>query len=305
MIEGKARMKPIGIGAIEIQRVGDVDCQRVDPHQLYSNLTPELVAQQRDALGPSLMAPDNGDLLLSYHSYVVRTRHHTIVVDTCLGNHKERPTAPAWHRLDTPYLARLEQAGVRPQDVDVVLCTHLHADHVGWNTRLDNGRWVPTFPNARYLIAQSEFAHCGALHSARPAAPVNRGSFEDSVLPVVQAGIADLVPASHRIELEPEGGVWLEPAPGHTPGNVNIVVRGGGRDAILCGDVIHHPIQLALPWLELPADFDRDQASATRRALLERCADTDIVLLTGHFPDPTSGRLRRAGDAFRFAFDAR
>src|SRR5262249_28077152 len=160
-----------------------------------------------------------------------------------------------------------------PDDVDVVLCTHLHADHVGWNTRREDGRWLPTFRNARYVIAATEYAHYAALHAVAGDVPVNRGSFADSVLPVVACGQADLVDAAHVVELDPGGGVCLEPAPGHTPGNVTIAVRGGGREALLCGDVIHHPIQLALPWLTLAADHDPKLAAATRRALLERCAD--------------------------------
>jgi glyoxylase-like metal-dependent hydrolase (beta-lactamase superfamily II) len=257
----------------------------------------------RDVLGPSLMAPD-GDLYLSYHSYVVRTRRHTIVVDTCIGNGKDRPSMPEWHSLDTPYLARLADVGVHPDDVDIVLCTHLHADHVGWNTRRVDGRWVPTFRNARYVIAQEEYAHYAARHADATEVPVNRGSFADSVLPVVESGQAVLVDAAHTIELEPDGHVRLEPAPGHTPGNVTIALRGGGREALLCGDVVHHPIQLALPWLVLAADHDASVAAATRHTLLERCADSGIVMLTGHFPDPTAGYVRRAGDAYTFEFVA-
>lgn len=295
-------MRPQRIGAVEILKVSEVERGRVDPHQLYSNLPHDLARRCRDELGPALMAPDTGELILSYHSYVLRTPQRTILVDTCVGNGKDRASMPAWHRLDTPYLARLARAGVRPEDVDAVLCTHLHADHVGWNTRAVDGRWVPTFPRARYLMARTEYAHYAAMHADADATPVNRGSFVDSVLPVVECGQAELVDSTHVVALEPDGRICLEPAPGHTPGNVTVAVRGGGREALLCGDVIHHPIQLALPWLTLPADHDPAIADATRRALLERCADTQTLVLTGHFPDPTAGFVRRAGSAYAFAF---
>ena len=291
------------IGAIEIRKVTEIDRLRVDPHKFFNNMTTAIMAQQRERLGPALIAADSDDLLLSHHSFVVRTRHHVIIVDTCNGNHKERPSMPDWHRLDQPYLANLAAAGVAPADVDYVLCTHLHADHVGWNTRLVNGEWVPTFPNARYVIAETEFAHFNALHAAHPEAPVNRGSFADSVLPVVERGQADIVHSTHRIEFDLGEGVWLEPAPGHTPGNVNVHVRSQGRHALLCGDVIHHPIQFAEPSLELPADFDKAVAMRTRRALMHDYADTPTIVLTGHFPDPTAGRIRSAGERFHFDFD--
>lgn len=295
-------MKPQRVGMVEILKVTETERGRVDPYKFYSNLPRELGERYRDELGPILMAPDTGELILSYHSYVLRTPQRTILVDTCVGNGKDRASMPDWHRLDTPYLDRLVEAGVRPEEVDVVLCTHLHADHVGWNTRAVDGRWVPTFPNARYVMARAEYAHFATMHEAAGAVPVNRGSFADSVLPVVDAGQAEFVDSDHVVALEPDGRICLEPAPGHTPGNVTIAVRGGGREALLCGDVIHHPIQLALPWLTLPADYDPALADATRRALLERCADTGTLMLTGHFPDPTAGFVRRAGDAYAFAF---
>lgn len=297
-------MQPQRLGAVEILKVTEIERGRVDPQKMYSNLPRDLIDRCRDELGAVLMAPDNGDLILSYHSYVVRTPQRTIVVDTCIGNGKDRHSMPEWHRLDTPYLARLARAGVRPEDVDIVLCTHLHADHVGWNTRAVDGRWRPTFPNARYLMARAEYDHYAAEHRTAGQSPVNRGSFADSVLPVVDSGQAELVDASHVVALEDDGRIRLEPAPGHTPGNVTVAVAGGGREALLCGDVVHHPIQLAHPWLTVAADYDPVRADATRRALLERCADTDTLLLTGHFPDPTAGFVRRAGSAYAFAFVA-
>ena len=196
----------------------------------------------------------------------------------------------------------LARAGVRPEDVDLVMCTHLHCDHVGWNTRLVDGRWVPTFPNARYLMAREEFEHFDRLHRAGPDYPVNHGAWEDSVLPVVASGQARIVEMRHQVEGDLGDGVWMEPAPGHTPGHVTVHLRAPSGEAILSGDILHHPISMALPDLSMYADWNPDLGRATRRALLERCADTSTLLLTGHFPAPTAGHVVSAGDAFAFRF---
>jgi glyoxylase-like metal-dependent hydrolase (beta-lactamase superfamily II) len=209
---------------------------------------------------------------------------------------------PLWHRLNTGYLANLARLGLRPEDIDLVLCTHLHADHVGWNTRLDNGRWVPTFPRARYLMGRQEFEHYHRLHGENPAAPINRGSFADSVLPVVEAGRAVFVDVGEQVVTELGTDVRLESAPGHTPGNLLIHVCNGHDHAIMSGDVIHHPIQCARPHLSNAADFNGEAALQTRLNLLESCADSAKVLLTGHFAGPTAGHVVSHGSAFRFRF---
>jgi glyoxylase-like metal-dependent hydrolase (beta-lactamase superfamily II) len=266
------------------------------------DITPEILAWGRTWLGPGFIDPEADRVYLSFHTYVVRTRHLTILVDTCNGNHKERLSMPAWHRLNTPYLEELAKIGLQPADIDVVLCTHLHADHIGWNTRLVDGQWVPTFPNARYLMGRAEFEHWHRLHQSGPAMPVNRGSFVDSVLPVVDAGQAVLVETDHVIQRDESEGVWLEPSVGHTPGHVCVHVEGGGRHALLAGDAIHHPVQLTYPDLAIAADFDRPRAAQTRRSLVERYADTKTMLLTAHFPTPTAGYIVRHKDEFRFRF---
>jgi len=296
-------MKPKRIGAIEITKVAEIERMALDPNFLFGNVTPEIIAAQRGWLGPRLVEAGSDRLILSFHSYVIRTPHHTILVDTCNGNHKRRPSMMAWDNLDLPYLANLAAAGVKPEDVDFVMCTHLHTDHVGWNTQLVGGRWVPTFPRAKYLFAKTEFDHFNRIHQSNPAQPVNRGSFIDSVLPVVEHGQAVMVDMRHVVEGQTGDGIWLVPAPGHTPGHVQ--VRVGAKDglAVLSGDIIHHPIQLAEPTLSNPADVDPAQAVETKLALMNECADGDIALLTGHFPEPTAGRVVRHGDRFRFRFE--
>jgi glyoxylase-like metal-dependent hydrolase (beta-lactamase superfamily II) len=229
----------------------------------------------------------------------VRTGRYTILVDSCIGNDKDRPTRPKWHRRQGDFLTQLAAAGVTPDDVDFVMCTHLHADHVGWNTRLVNGAWVPTFPKAQYLIAEPEYAHWKRQHDSNPPEPVLHGSFADSVLPVVQAGQAVMVRMDHEVE----AGLHLEPAVGHTPGNVVIHVQNEGRHAVLLGDVLHHPVQLAYPEWSTRFCEDPAQSAKTRRGLIECYADTQTRLVTAHFAAPTFGRAVRDGASFGFVFD--
>jgi glyoxylase-like metal-dependent hydrolase (beta-lactamase superfamily II) len=298
----EANMKMQKLGAIEISKVTELPGLAMQATSLMPDITADILAEGRTWLGPQFIDPAAEIVYLSFHSYVVKTPRHNILVDTCCGNDKPRQSMPAWHMLNTPYLQELAALSLRPEDIDIVLCTHLHADHVGWNTRLIDGRWVPTFPNARYIMGKHEYEHWHRLHAANPPTPVNRGSFADSVLPVVERGQAMIVASDFCVDIELGEGVWLEPSPGHSPGHVCVHVTGGGEHALLAGDAIHHPLQLTHPNLSIAADFDRAQAEATRRHMLERCADTPTLLLTAHFPSPTVGRVIRHKDSFRFKF---
>jgi glyoxylase-like metal-dependent hydrolase (beta-lactamase superfamily II) len=184
----------------------------------------------------------------------------------------------------------LAALGLSVADIDVVMCTHLHPDHVGWNTRLEDGRWVPTFPNARYLFSEVEFAHWTAQHAKEPVP-----AFADSVLPVVAADRAELVRSDHAVG----DHVRLLPTPGHTPGHSAVLVGKAADAAVLTGDLIHSPLQARYPELSMRFDFDRDLAATTRRAFLERFCDTRTLCCTAHFPSPSVGRLTRWGDGFR------
>jgi glyoxylase-like metal-dependent hydrolase (beta-lactamase superfamily II) len=296
-------MKAYSIGGFEIHKLVEIDRMAVEGSWLLGNLTPEILDRHRDWLGPNLVEPGSYRVFLSFHSYVIKTPTLNILVDTCNGNHKQRPSMPAWHELNTDYMEKLAALGLGPEDIDIVMCTHLHADHVGWNTRLENGRWVPTFPKAKYLMSRGDFEVFNAMHQSNPEKPVNRGSFIDSVLPVVEHGQAVFVDPSDVVDTQLVGKVWLEGAPGHSPGNLNLWVRDAGSSACLCGDVIHHAIQCAEPQLNSPADSNREQGIASREALIRNCADRDTIVLTGHFPDPTAGRIVSQGNSFRFVFD--
>jgi len=231
-----------------------------------------------------------GRLVISIHALIVESCGRRILVDTCLGNGKERPIVPDWHLRHTPFLIDLANTGAPRESIDIVLCTHLHIDHVGWNTVRVNDRWVPTFPNSRYLFPRAEWQYW--KDQPEDFGPV----IADSVRPIVDAGLADLVEADHEITDE----VWLEPTPGHTPGHVSVRIRSAGEDAVITGDVMHHPCQVAHPEWSTVLDHDYDQSVRTRRAFLERCAHAPVLVIGSHFTTPTAGRIVRGDNAYRF-----
>jgi glyoxylase-like metal-dependent hydrolase (beta-lactamase superfamily II) len=239
---------------------------------------------------------EQGRAILSIHALLIETRDRRIVVDTCLGNDKER-RLPRWHQRSGAFLSDLEQAGCAPDSVDTVLCTHLHVDHVGWNTRWDaaNERWIPTFPNARYLIARDEWAYWESAPDADAVGPV----LDDSVRPIFDAGLADLVDTDHTVCDE----VRLAPSPGHTPGHVCVWIESRGERAVITGDMIHHPCQIARTEWSSPVDCDGEQSAATRAQLLETCADQPILMIGTHFHEPTAGHVVRDGASYRLALD--
>ena len=284
------------LGQFTVDRV--VETQ--GPFAAVDFLLPQVDLARVDAAAPWLRPQylsDDDRVVMSFHSYVLDTGRHRILVDACVGDDKERPLRPGWHRQRSGWMQALRAAWLQPEDIDFVCCTHLHADHVGWNTCLRGGRWVPTFPRARYVFARRELAHWQAAHAAALAQGLplpNHGSYADSVLPVLEAGQADLVDDGH--EFEP--GVWLEPAPGHTPGTVTLHARSDGRHAVFSGDLLHTPVQLVdLGWNSRFCE-DPALASQTRRRLVEAVTDTDTVVLPAHFPDPAGGRIVDQGGAF-------
>ena len=285
------------LGGIQVRRVAELVDIPFPAEVIYGEQCSGAIEYLRDVLGPSHIDRENLDLLLSFHCFLVRTNQHIILVDLCIGNNKSRPTRPPWHLRDGPFLAQLSAVGVEPDDVDFVMCTHLHADHVGWNTKREDGAWVPTFPNAEYLFTETEYSYWKAAFDAEPPEPLNYGSFEDSVLPVVVAGQATMVASDHRVD----AGIHLEAAPGHTPGNVLVHLEDGGGHAILCGDVMHHPVQLIHPEWSTKFCHDQDQSFITRTRLLENYSDTRTLILPAHFQAPTFGRIVRAGDLYRVA----
>jgi len=283
------------IGAFRLDRVVESETPLIAPDQFFPESTPDVFADHADWLEPRYLDPGTGKLIICVQSYLLRTPRQTILVDGCVGNDKPRDVFPQWDRQSYAYLDTLAALGVHPEQVDLVMCTHLHTDHVGWNTRLVDGRWVPTFPNARYLFGRREFEIWQErANGAEPAGHIQ--AYLDSVLPIVEAGRATLVEDDHEIE----PGIWLEPAPGHTAGHVVVNLESQGARAVISGDVIHHPVQLIRPDWCARACEDRPQSRATRLALLERLADTPTVLAPTHFPSHSTGRVVRRDDHFSY-----
>jgi len=265
------------------------------PDAMFADATPEMVARHLHWMAPDYMDADTRMLLFSFRSFVIRTERLTILVDACVGNHKDRPGRPQWHQQTWPWMANLNAAGVTAEEIDIVMCTHLHIDHVGWNTQLVDGRWVPTFPNARYVFSEKEYRH---WESMLGATEVGDNVFNDSVLPVVEAGRADLVRDDHEID----HGIVLEPTPGHTPGHVALNLTRGGDTALFTGDLFHHPLQVYEPDLSSVVCTDGDLSRKSRYDFLNKYADTGAMLYPAHFTGACVGEIRTEGDGFRYDF---
>ena len=291
---------PLGgtLGGIEWRRIVESEEPDFDVFFLLPDANEESLAPHRGWLEPRFLDPASDKLVMAMQSYLLRTRHHTVLVDACVGNDKERRFHAPWaHRRSTRWLDNLAAAGLAPENIDFVMCTHLHADHVGWNTRLAGGRWVPTFPNARYVFARTEYEHWIALNEG--GKKYSDGCIDDSVLPVVEAGQAEIVADDYEFDDD----IRFAPTPGHTPGHVAIELESQGARAVLSGDVCHTPLQCREPGWSAIGCSDRAQSAATRRAFLERHADTDTLVMTAHFPAPSVGFVRARGDAFDFSYD--
>ncbi|MCB1693650.1 MAG: MBL fold metallo-hydrolase [Pseudomonadales bacterium] len=277
------------IGDVKITRVVELEIPG-GTRFLLPQATPEAVLPYAEWLAPHFMTPE-GKLIMSVHALVVETPTRKIIVDTCIGNDKERDI-PTWNKLQLPFLEDLQKAGYAREDIDTVLCTHLHVDHVGWNTMLVDGKWIPTFPNARYLIAKSEYEYWDAEASEG----INAGVMEDSVRPVFDAGLVDLIDVEHQVCEE----VRLEPTPGHTPGHVSIHITSKGQEALITGDCFHHPCQMAHTDWASTADFDSAASTSTRESLLAQYSDQDLLVIGTHFATPTAGHIKSGKQGYWF-----
>jgi len=283
------------IGDVGIGRVLESNGPFMSIYDFFPDATPEALAPHRDWLEQGALDA-NDFLVMPIQSYVVRTPQSTILVDACVGNHKSVKWFPAWDQQDGAAWERnLAALGLGVADIDIVLCTHLHVDHSGWNTRLVDGRWVPTFPNARYVLSQREVAQA-ETNWEKYQDPVWR----ENVEPVVAAGQAVLVADDHEVD----ACVHLEPTPGHTPGHCAVHIAHRGHEAVVTGDLIHSPIQCHYPQWNFKFDADKPLAAATRSAFLEHYGESATRVLTSHFPLPSTGHIRRAGEAWHFHYDA-
>jgi glyoxylase-like metal-dependent hydrolase (beta-lactamase superfamily II) len=293
-----SKATPLQFGDVSVQCIEESVIPLFDPLDFYAGCTPEILARESHWLDtPRYRDPATGFIQLTMQSFLLHSNGRRILVDTCVGNCKNR-VRPLLHQLQTPWLENLRAAGIEPEQIDVVVSTHLHVDHVGWHSMLKDGRWVPTFPNARYLFAKDEFDYFTRPEAAAIFAR-NGDYWSDSIKPVLDAGLADFVAMDHRID----ANLVLEPTPGDTLGHVALRIDDSGRDlAIFTGDLIHHLLQVKFPAWSSRYASDPQQATVTREKILARYADTDVVFFPAHFPAPTAGRVKRDNHGYRYVF---
>jgi glyoxylase-like metal-dependent hydrolase (beta-lactamase superfamily II) len=285
----------VRLGSAELFHVQDYLGLGLAPGVMFPAWRPEMAGEQQSWLVPTFYDPAADRLRTSMHSWVVKTKHHRVLIDACIGNHKPR-TIPYFNMRNEPWLERLAACGCAPEDIDFVLCTHLHADHVGWNTQLRDGRWVPTFPNAKYLFGRVEYERWDPRRAGHEPRSINENVFEDSILPVVEAGQMQLVDDGHALD----DMLTVEAATGHTSGHAQIRLKSNGHEGIFSGDIIHHPVQVPYPELRSMFDDFPGEAAATREKLLSECAERNLLLLPSHFAEPHYCRIgARKGGAFQ------
>ncbi|MFF7097320.1 MBL fold metallo-hydrolase [Streptomyces rubradiris] len=289
-------MNTITLGDVTLTRVreyfGPVG---MTPETFFPDSPAETWEEHRAMLVPDFLDDGTRIVNAAIQTWLLRSEGRAILVDTGVGNHKERPYAPVWSRMDTGFLDNLARAGVRPEDVDIVINTHLHIDHVGWNTYLDGRTWVPTFPNATYLMPKDDFdfwnpenGHTSVLGRG------NQNVFEDSVAPVHQAGQTLLWEDSHQIDAT----LRLESAPGHTPGSSVLTLTSGTDRAVFVGDLLHSPVQMLEPDSNSCSCEDPAQARATRRKVLSWAADNHALVVPAHLGGHGAAQVVRDGSKF-------
>lgn len=290
------------IGHVTAQPIVEIDCLEFPGSMLLDVPDPRRLEVDEGWKAPAFYNRETQGLKLSTHSWLLDTGRHKILVDPCVGNHKLRRVFEAYNMLDTPYLERLAAAGARPEDIDFVFCTHLHVDHCGWNTRLVDGRWVPTFPNARYLFSRRDQDYWRQHDDFEPGMEmsfeVNVGCFADSVQPVLDAGLAQLVEDAPLTIAE---CLTIEAAYGHTVGHLMGTLRSAGEGALFAGDALHHPAQIYHPDWNTNSSSLPEEARISRRLLLGRCADENLWLAAAHFMPPHMLKIAREGSNFRIA----
>ena len=279
------------VGAVKVTRVVELEMPiAYSPDTVFLKEATPAELRKLPWLYPHFVN-EQDELLLSIHALLVEAPGLRLVVDTCIGNDKPRPGMTGPDGLSTGFLAAMTEAGWSRESVDAVVCTHLHVDHVGWNTMLVDGKWVPTFPNARYLFGKTEFEHWSAEGDE-----ATQVILSDSVQPILDAGLAEFVGLDYRIS----PNVRLTPSTGHTPGHVCVAIESDGQNAVITGDMTHHPCQLAHPDWSPPFDSDPKAAATTRARMFAEWADKPILVIGTHYAAPTAGHVRRDGDSFRF-----
>lgn len=282
-----------------VMTVGDAIINRVEEMRIPNKISyftddRELLENNRYWLYPHFL-DDNGGFDLVFQSWIIEVGGRVVLVDPCHGNGKAHPV-PYFNMLDVPYIERMTESGYRPEDIDFVVCTHLHHDHCGWNTQLRDGKWVPTFPNARYIIRQLEYDLWKGTYKNLDPSDLNQGTFERSVQPVVEAGLVDLVSGSHRLS----EALVVEPAPGHTEGHQMLHLVASDQHVLFTGDCFHHPIQLVEPSIDFGGGYDMQQVVNMRKKLVELSVELEARLIAAHISAPYTVRVSRVGQTLHF-----
>lgn len=287
-------MNELKLGEVTVTRIEEMHGPIMPADQFFPDLPAHAWQEHREMLVPDHLSAEDAMVHSAFQTWLLRSEGRTILIDTGIGNDKTRPGAAFWDHLQLDYLGNLAAAGVHPEDVDLVINTHLHVDHVGWNTRLVDGSWVPTFPNATYLMPRADFEYFNPANNPDIAGSVNENVFEDSIAPVHAAGQVRLWEDAHTIDAQ----LRLEAAPGHTPGSSVIKLESGDDRALFAGDILHTPLQLARP--DHSSCFCQDPATAraTRRRLLGWAADNRAVLLPAHFGGHSALEITKHRDTF-------
>ncbi|WP_327071306.1 MBL fold metallo-hydrolase [Kitasatospora sp. NBC_01250] len=286
----------ITLGEVTVTRIKEFyGSSQLPPEGFFPDSPDGAWQEQRHWLAPDFWNPRTNECQTAIQSWLLRSQGRTILVDTGVGNHKDRPYAPVWNRLETDYLDNLAAAGVRPEDIDIVVNTHLHIDHVGWNTRLQDRTWAPTFPNASYLMTRRDFEFWDpANETTTVLGRGNQNVFEDSVAPVHQAGLTHLWEGTYRIDQN----LRLDLAPGHTPGSSVLTLESGGEHALFVGDLMHTALQITHPQTNSCFCEDPAASRATRHRLLARAAETNALVFPAHFGGQGAARVARSGSTF-------
>jgi glyoxylase-like metal-dependent hydrolase (beta-lactamase superfamily II) len=282
------------LGDVTVTRIEEMHGPIMPPDQFFPDLPEHAWQEHREMLVPDHLGADDAIVNIAMQTWLLRSEGRTILIDTGVGNDKTRPAVAGWDHLRLDYLGNLVRAGVRPEDVDLVVNTHLHVDHVGWNTRLIDGAWVPTFPNATYLMPKADFEFWNPANNPDVAGGVNENVFEDSVAPVHAAGQVQLWEEGHTID----AGLRLEAAPGHTPGSSVVKLTSGSDRALFAGDLMHTPLQVTHPDHTSCFCQDPGQARTTRCRLLGWAADAGALVLPAHFSGHSALEVEHKGSGF-------
>jgi len=286
-------MRSWTIGDVTVTRI--VELWKFTDHinMTIADAEPEEVIAM-DWLHPHYATPD-GQQIMNFQGFVVQTPTLNVMLDTCIGNGRDR-VYDVFRNLNTSFIQDLGALGLAPEDIDVVLCTHLHFDHVGWNTHWNGSQWAPTFPNARYLFGKTEYAAWQEMRSHEDHGLHDVRHLADSVDPIVERGLADFIDVDHRLS----ENLWVEPSHGHSPGHIHLCIESNGERGVITGDLMHHPIQTALPARPARFDMDTEQGIRTRTGFIEKYRDSGVLVIGAHFADPTAGWIKSEGDGQRF-----